>query len=395
MATAWTANTSLSVGNIIAPTSSSSGLFFKVTSAGTTGSSEPSWPSTIGATVFDNNVEYISQSAVFGDLQTLNPSAIIELFEVDLIEGVNYPTGNPQGIETNYKFHAGTNLNAYGNILWAGQSYPRFPVEASGFAFQKGQLPRPKFVVSNKDGFMSSILKEVNKFTPSNDLTGCKVTRIRTLAKFLDAENFPAVSTVTGTTTQTVADPSDVETVTYAVTVVQDSNGDNVFALNGTQKPVITMKRGSTYVFNQSDSSNVGHPLRIRSDAGGYQGVELTGTLGTDATVTYQPVYPSTPSDLRYYCTTHGNAMGNTITINNPNTITQTVDVISTVRQNPFGTPDPNAEFPREVYFIDRKSSENRLTVEFELAAPTDLVNVRIPKRICTRKEFPAIGTFG
>jgi lambda family phage minor tail protein L len=50
---------------------------------------------------------------------------------------------------------------------------------------------------------------------------------------------------------------------------------------------------------------------------------------------------------------------------------------------NPFGTPDPAAEFPREVYVIDRKSAENRDVVEFELAAAFDLVGVRAPKRQC------------
>ena len=60
--------------------------------------------------------------------------------------------------------------------------------------------------------------------------------------------------------------------------------------------------------------------------------------------------------------------------------------------QNP--TADPTAEFPREIYSVDRKSSENREVVEFELAAPTDLAGVRIPKRQCTRTEFPGIGTF-
>ena len=332
-------------------------------------------------------------SSIFSDLQSSSPTAIIELFQVELLEGINYPDGNPQNIDTIYRFHAGTSLNANGNIVWAGNTYTRFPIEASGFRFQKGKLPRPKIAVSNATGLMSTILQDINKYTTANDLTGAKVTRIRTLAKFLDAVNFPAVTQVTGTTTQTVADPSDVETVTYTVTVVNVS-GTNYFAINGSTNPVLTMKRGSTYIFNQSDSSNVGHPLRISSDAGGYQVVELSGTLGTDATVTYQPVYPSAPNDLRYYCTTHGNAMGNTITMNNPNTVTQTVDVTTSTRVNPLGTPDPSAEFPKEIYYIDRKSTENRLMVEFELAAPTDLAGVRIPKRQCTRKLFPAIGTF-
>ena len=61
---------------------------------------------------------------------------------------------------------------------------------------------------------------------------------------------------------------------------------------------------------------------------------------------------------------------------------------------NPYGTPDPDAEFPREIYYIDRKSAENRDIVSFELAAVFDLAGIRAPKRQCTRDIFPSIGTF-
>jgi phage-related protein len=50
---------------------------------------------------------------------------------------------------------------------------------------------------------------------------------------------------------------------------------------------------------------------------------------------------------------------------------------------NPYGTPDPYAEFPREIYFVDRKSAENRDIVEFELASMFDLAGIRAPKRQC------------
>jgi phage-related protein len=50
---------------------------------------------------------------------------------------------------------------------------------------------------------------------------------------------------------------------------------------------------------------------------------------------------------------------------------------------NPFGTPDPTAEFPREIYFVDRKSAENRDVVEFELASAFDMAGIRAPKRQC------------
>ena len=183
-------------------------------------------------------------SSVISDIQGINPSSIIELFALTTTAALH-------GSATTYRFHAGSSLNSNGEIVWAGNSYQRFPVEADGFAFQKGQIPRPTLTVSNALGTITSILLSVNQTTTGNDLTGATVTRIRTLAKFIDAVNF--------------------------------ANGQN------------------------------------------------------------------------------------------PNA-------------------DPNAEFPQEIYSIDRKASETRDAVSFELAAPIDLAGVRAPKRQCTRAQFPSIG---
>ena len=325
----------------------------------------------------------MSTAPIITDLQSLNPSAVIELFELTTDATLH-------GSTQTYRFHAGSNLNLNGEVVFAGNSYLRFPVEASGFAYQRGQIPRPTISISNALGTITAILLNVNTVTTGNDLTGATVKRIRTTAKYIDAVNFP-VTTTSSTTTTTIADPSDAESVTYTVTVVNVS-GSNYFAINGVTNPVITMKRGSTYTFNQSHSSNVGHPLRIKSDAGGQQTTTNTGTLGTDATVVYQPAYPSAPSDLRYYCTVHGNGMGNTITMNNPNTTTQTTTTTSTQQVNPLGTPDPSAK-EEITYTIARKSAENRNVVTFELAASFDLAGVRIGRQ-CTRALFPSIGTF-
>ena len=193
-------------------------------------------------------------SAVFNNLQSINPSAIIELFKLQLSTAIH-------AANTTYRFHSGSSLNANGRIVWKTEEYFRFAIKAEGFAFQKGQLPRPKLFVSNGgnvgsslDGLsISAILLTVNETTPGNDLTGATLTRIRTLAKFIDAVNF--------------------------------ADGQNA-------------------------------------------------------------------------------------------------------------TADPNAEFPQEIYSIDRKATETREIVEFELAAPTDLAGVRIPGRQATRSIFPSIGTF-
>jgi lambda family phage minor tail protein L len=169
----------------------------------------------------------------FSDLQAVAPSAVIELFELELTAALH-------GINETYRFHAGTSLNANGELKWNANSYMRFPVEAEGFEYSgNGQLPRPKLRVSNIMGTITAILLSL-----PDGMEGAKVTRIRTLARYLDAANFP-------------------------------------------------------------DSTN------------------------------------------------------------------------------PYGTPDPTAEFPREIFYVDRKSVETRDVVEFELAAAFDLQGVRAPKRQC------------
>jgi len=320
-------------------------------------------------------------------LQEINPGSIIELFTIELNTALH-------GSNTIYRFHNGANMNADGEVVWAGNSYLRFPIECSGFEFgSTGTLPRPRISISNIFGTITAIMQDINTTTVGNDLNGAKFTRIRTLARFLDAVNF-APETVTSTSTTTVADPADGETVTYTVTVHNPGSG-NIFRINGVNNPVITMKRGSTYIFDQSDATNSGHPLAIKSDAGGAQTTTVSGTAGNaGATVTYSPAYPTAPNDLRYYCTVHGNGMGNTITMNNPNTIQQQTTSSSTTQTNPYGTPDPTAEFPQEIYFLDRKVTENRNVVTWEAQSALDLVNVKLPKRIATKDLFPGIGGF-
>ena len=108
---------------------------------------------------------------------------------------------------------------------------------------------------------------------------------------------------------------SYTDTQTYTVTVAS-VDGGNRFILNGSNYPTITLKRGYTYIFNQIDSSNTNHPIALRtSDDTSYtSGVTTTGTAGTDGKTTF--VVPSdAPASLKYYCTVHGNGMGNNITV--------------------------------------------------------------------------------
>jgi len=107
---------------------------------------------------------------------------------------------------------------------------------------------------------------------------------------------------------------------TYTVTVANPGSG-NVFVLDGVNNPAIEMFRGNTYIFDVSDSSVAGHPLAFKDGSGNSwtTGVTTTGTAGqAGAKVTFE--VPSTaPASMRYYCTVHGNGMGNTITVKDSN----------------------------------------------------------------------------
>lgn len=54
-------------------------------------------------------------------------------------------------------------------------------------------------------------------------------------------------------------------------------------------------------------------------------------------------------------------------------------------------TADPAAEFPDDVFFVDRKVNENRLIVELELSSSFDVSGVQIPRRQIVANNCPFI----
>ena len=56
-------------------------------------------------------------------------------------------------------------------------------------------------------------------------------------------------------------------TITVASKASYDTGITNAFYVNGVERPVLTLIEGQTYRFDQSDSSNSGHPLRLSADA--------------------------------------------------------------------------------------------------------------------------------
>ena len=109
-------------------------------------------------------------------IQSLEPSAIIELFQLQLTLAVN-------GVDATFYYHAGTN-SLTADVVFAGVTYAATPIEMEGFEVSsKGTLPRPTMRVANTTGAISGLLLFYNPLQ-------AKVTRIRTCKKFLDAVNF-------------------------------------------------------------------------------------------------------------------------------------------------------------------------------------------------------------
>jgi lambda family phage minor tail protein L len=181
---AWSQNTAYNLGDIRRPSLIPvDGLFFKVTTAGTSAATEPVWARNIGETTADGTVVWTAISSVYEDVSTLAPNTIIELFELQLKSDLH-------GSTDTYRWHNGCNANVSGNITFASQSYTRQPIEANGFTYSaKGTLPRPTLTIGNTGGVMTTLLLLVNDETIGNDLGGAKVSRIRTLKKFLDGES--------------------------------------------------------------------------------------------------------------------------------------------------------------------------------------------------------------
>jgi len=175
-------------------------------------------------------------------LQDADAKTVVELFDFEL--------NTAQHGETT--IHRFTNTkNELGNdIVWQGNTYTAIPLKAEGYeASGQGTLPRPSISVSNLLGTFTTLIAIL-----PDGLEGCKVTRTRTLSKYLDAVNF-------------------------------------------------------------------------------------TGGSNSDA--------------------------------------------------------DPTSYFrPRDIYFIDRKSMENRDVISYEMCSAFDLAGVRLPKRQILPDDFPGVGTF-
>lgn len=308
------------------------------------------------------------------DVQKLAPGAKVDLYEIDL-------TKWGLGIS---RYHNG--INALGNnIVWQGNTYVRFPIKVTGYEKRSGgTLPRPTLSVSNIEGVVSSLCKL------TNNLTGAKVTRKRTLVKYLDAVNVERLNWFIWS--------EDILNAAYVANKVTKNTSEKftVTALSTPYIRQIVSGLGNvshrTFSFSmdvKTDAAFVGRVLHSQISvypSGAYFSSGNTPALTTSYQTVSRTVYlpgSYTDTSIAIFLTCPGTwGIGdfayttkwqiNEGTVLNPYQFT-----------NASWAPDadPNTHFEDEIYNIDRKSHEGDSHVEFELATAWDVSGVMLPRR--------------
>ena len=178
-----------------------------------------------------------------------------------------------------------------------------------------------------------------NKVTFAIDSTVATLSGSQTLTnKGINLANNTVTTTLaqlnTAVSDATLVDLDDSQTLTnkilnlenntaiveFAVTVVNPGSG-NLFYLDGEATANIQLVPGVTYRFDQSDSSNSGHPLRLSTTKNGTHnsgsayttGVTIAGSAGSSGGYTQIVVNAATADNLYYYCSSHSGMGGDSV----------------------------------------------------------------------------------
>ena len=163
-----------------------------------------------------------------------------------------------------------------------------------------------------------------------------------------------------------------------------------------------------TYRFDQSDSSNSGHPLLLSTTSNGTHGggsafttgVTAVGTPGSAGAYTQVKLEQDAPDTLYYYCTNHSGMGGE---IDSKATISSLSDLSVTATAAELNIMDGVTATTAELNKMDgvtvSASDINTVTAKAPIASPTFTGDVTIPDKIVhdgdtnTAIRFPAADT--
>lgn len=311
------------------------------------------------------------------EIQSLSPTALLDFFVLDT-------TILPGGSVT--RFHAGTNgLNQ--PVVWQGFTYEPLPIEAKGFDLSaKGALPRPKLKIANVGGFLSASVKSFN------DFVGCKLTRKRTFAKYLDAINFRRDNLLlhSANLTQSVYFANGVTKVSadrITVDSITDPNIGQIISSVGaiagrTFSAAVKLKGVNTSIgkyvtlYLYSDSANEVFTSTVGPLTPEYQTFKITRKFVTSTNTSI--VFRLDPEAGSGAAWAPGDILDATdLQVNEGETLLPYQATGATWNID----ADPNQFIPDDLWFVERKVSENRHMIEFELSSAFDLMGQQLPSR--------------
>ena len=342
---------------------------------------------------------------ITADAQQLEPGGRVTLYELD---------ASSFGADQLF-FHQ--HLQS-GVIWWQGQEYGPWPIKAEGFGRTGDQPPTPKLSVSNIDGRITVLCLMFG------DLVGARVIRRQTLVKYLDGENFPAIVNLvnfsnnpngagwTSNGAAAVRLPQEVaDGITFTPTRISSNGGTS----NNLRAPLRTLSVAVGQTAVSTIYVRFGTSQRVRlvlsnTVAGSYR--ESLFNLNSDGSVA-AATSAAGPMELLGFEPVAGGVIRikARITYNGSNSAPPTLQVGPTsavvgqdvillgaqLELGPIGsnfqvttndpvkdrqpTADPNEHFQDEVWFIERKTSEDKETVEFELTTAIDLNGEQLPGR--------------
>ena len=163
---------------------------------------------------------------------------------------------------------------------------------------------------------------------------------------------------------------------TIAVTVV--NSGGNKYALDGTVQQLGLLAPSITYRFDQSDSSNSGHPLLLSTTSDGTHGggsafstgVTAVGTPGSAGAYTQVKLEQDAPDTLYYYCSSHSGMGGE---IDSKATVSSLSDLSVTATAAELNIMDGVTATTAELNYVDGVTSaiQTQIDTKAAIAGPT------------------------
>ena len=163
---------------------------------------------------------------------------------------------------------------------------------------------------------------------------------------------------------------------TIAVTVV--NSGGNKYALDGTVQQLGLLAPSITYRFDQSDSSNSGHPLLLSTTSDGTHGggsafstgVTAVGTPGSAGAYTQVKLEQDAPDTLYYYCSSHSGMGGE---IDSKATVSSLSDLSVTATASELNIMDGVTATTAEINYVDGVTSaiQTQIDTKAAIAGPT------------------------